>query len=273
MENCSCSAQIIPLTQIEDGEPVVVNGVTLSEEAIAEQAVHYSEHSRERAAASLVVQHLLLEQVEREGISLHLSGEEQAIQLLLEQQISLPEADEIACRHYFEKNPQQFRSRDLYEVSHILLAADPQDFEERARVKSHAEQVIESLLVTPQQFGTLAKQYSACPSKEVGGSLGQISKGGTVPEFERQVFRLPQGLHQDPVETRYGYHVVRVDRKVLGQALDFEIVQERIAGLLYRQSQRQAVSQYIERLVAQAQITGVDLQALRHSVGQSAVLG
>ena len=61
-----------------------------------------------------------------------------------------------------------------------------------------------------ERFAELARQHSACPSKEQGGALGQISKGQTVPEFERQLFRLPAGLCPQPLESRYGFHLVTV---------------------------------------------------------------
>lgn len=258
-------SETIPLTQLDE-HIVTVNGVEIAEFLISEEEKNYQEQDRprERAAASLVIRHLLLEEVANEGISTN-EGEEKALEQLMEQKISMPEADEIARRNYFEKNREQFRSSDLYELSHILLAAPPNSLDERAEHRLLAEQLIEQLQQQPEEFAALAKQHSACPSKEVGGSLGQVSNGSTVPEFERQVFCLPQGLHNKPLETRYGYHIVRVDRQISGEALEYEMVSDQIAGKLYRQSQRQAISEYINSLIMHAAIHGVDMKSLQPS--------
>jgi peptidyl-prolyl cis-trans isomerase C len=255
----------IPVQQVDE-HVVMVNGVEIPEYLINEELKNYEDQDRprERAAAALVIRHLLLEEIEKEGISTK-EGEEAAIEKLMSKKITLPEADESARRIYFENNREQFRSSDLYEVSHILLATPPDAFEERAEFKEKATQLIEQLEAKPQLFETLAKLHSACPSKEVGGSLGQISNGSTVPEFERQVFSLPEGLHSKPIETRYGYHIIRVDRQINGEPLEYEMVSNQIAGKLLRQSQRQAISEYINDLTAHAVIHGIDIHALKPS--------
>jgi len=63
------------------------------------------------------------------------------------------------------------------------------------------------------------------------------------------------------VRTRYGVHVLRLDRKIEGQTLPFEAVQGRIAAYLEESSWRRAVAQYISLLAGQARIEGFDLPA------------
>ena len=62
-----------------------------------------------------------------------------------------------------------------------------------------------------------------------------------------------------PVETRYGFHIIRLDRRVRGRQLPFALVRERIAGYLTERGRRLGSAQFIARLVAQATITGVSL--------------
>lgn len=255
----------IPVVQIHD-TAVTVNGIEISEFAIQEEARNYEDQdknkAKERAAAALVIRHLLLEEAQKIGIDQD-QGDEKAIEDLLAKKISLPDASDEMRKNYFEKNRENFRSPDLFEVSHILLAAAPDDLELREQLRAQSEQYIQQLQATPEIFAELAKQYSACPSKEVGGNLGQITNGTTVPEFERQLFTLPEGLHNQAIESRYGYHIVRVDRKIEGRPLEFSMVSESIAAHLYRHSQKQAVSGYIEDLVKRAKVKGVDMQAVR----------
>lgn len=64
-------------------------------------------------------------------------------------------------------------------------------------------------------FGELAKSHSKCPSGRQGGALGEFGRGDMVPEFDRVVFGdLAVGKVSEPVKTQFGYHLVRVDRRV-----------------------------------------------------------
>src|SRR5690606_52936 len=95
------------------------------------------------------------------------------------------------------------------------------------------EAAIAELVRQPERFAEMARALSACPSAATGGSLGQIATGQTAPEFEAALAGLaPQTLCPHPVETRYGVHVVRLDRKIPGRTLPFELVRQRIAEYL-----------------------------------------
>jgi peptidyl-prolyl cis-trans isomerase C len=63
-----------------------------------------------------------------------------------------------------------------------------------------------------------------------------------------------------PVETRYGLHIIRLDRKIDGRELPFEAVADRIADYLRDSVTRRASAQYIARLVSRAEITGITLE-------------
>lgn len=109
-------------------------------------------------------------------------------------------------------------------MRHILLECAPDDAQARAQAFTQAQILCERLVQFPGQFAELARKYSACPSKEQGGELGQISKGQTVPELERQLFTQGQGLVAKPLESRYGWHVLSVDQRIEGQPLPYEAV-------------------------------------------------
>jgi peptidyl-prolyl cis-trans isomerase C len=83
-----------------------------------------------------------------------------------------------------------------------------------------------------------------------------VSKGETVPEFEDAVLRLPVGLADLPVKTRYGFHVVEVIQRVEGTLLQFDAVHERIAEYLEERSRRRALSQYIRLLARRGRDQG-----------------
>jgi peptidyl-prolyl cis-trans isomerase C len=145
-------------------------------------------------------------------------------------------------------------------VSHILLAAAPDDVQERIRQEEAGQQLLSSLIDGRSQFAELAKQYSACESRHQGGSLGQISKGQTVEEFERPVLSLEEGLNPELIETRYGWHIVRVDQRIDGQQLPYEHVKPQIRQYLSESVTRRAFRQYLQVLAVETGIEGVDLE-------------
>lgn len=242
--------------------PVRVGDRTISEEAIAaELQFHPAERLDEAwqsAARSLVVRELLLGEAQRLAIGEELP-EEERIAATLESLLDVPTPDEQACRRFFEANPRQFRSPTLLAVSHILLAAAPDDAAARIEQKEVGERLLETLRSHPAHFAELARRYSACESRHQGGSLGQIGRGQTVEEFERSLWSLPEGLHDRLVESRYGWHLVRVDRRMEGRALAYEAVRDHIRHYLQEQVTRRALRQHLRVLASEAGVTGVDL--------------
>jgi peptidyl-prolyl cis-trans isomerase C len=187
--------------------------------------------------------------------------EEARIRALIEREVVTPEPDEETCRRYYAQNRVRFRSPAFYEVAHILFAADKRKPEAFAGAQRAAETVIAELQVAPHRFAELAHAHSACPSAAQGGNLGQITAGQTTPEFEEALHTLtPGGLTAMPVATRYGLHIIRLDRKIDGRELPFEAVVAEIADYLRQSVRRRAGAQFIARLVSQAQIRGIALE-------------
>ncbi len=244
---------------------IQVNGKTIDSRAINIESAHHQEpgadprYALRRAAVALTVRELLLQRAEQIGIVD--DTEDAVIDAVIEREVDVPESDEETCRRWYEQNQHQFRTPPLLEVRHILLAAPPDILEERTAARDLAEALVRELRDDPEAFPRLAKKHSRCPSAGQGGLLGQVSRGETVPEFEDALVRLPVGLAEQPVKTRYGFHVVEVLQRVEGELMPFETARERIADYLEERTRRRALSQYIRLLAGEAQIKGIDLDA------------
>lgn len=242
--------------------PITVNGVAISDAVIHAEMQHHPAPSRELAEYSatlaLVARELLLQEAAR----LEIAGadEDARITALIEREVQAPEADEENCRQFFEAHRQQFRSGDWFEVSHILCIASPGNAKARVEARTRAESAIAQLDEQGGNFAELAVQWSDCPSKQAGGSLGQIGLGQTVPEFEQALFAMREGeTSRQPVESRFGFHVIRLHRRVEGRPLDYDRVRDRITDYLREQGERKAISQYLSLLTSRADISGIAL--------------
>ena len=257
---------------------ISVDGVSIDRAAIdAETQYHPAgslDEARRAAARALVIRTLLLQEAARRGIAepdptdadaddAPESHEDGVIRTLLTRALRLPEADDATCRRYYDNNRGRFRSPDLYEGAHILFAAAPDEAAARTAAKAKAEAVLARLAAEPQAFGVLAAELSACPSGKSAGRLGQIARGNTAPELETFMFALEEGqICPLPVATRYGFHVIRLDRKVAARELPYAVAAPRIAAYLDDCAWRRAASQFVQLLVGRATIAGIGLDQL-----------
>jgi len=251
---------------------ISVNGVTISEAAIAREVQYHPapnlDSARSQATRALIIRELLLQQAahlypDKAGTARDKEADEdQLIQTLLEREVKTPVADEHSCRTYYQNNLQRFHSTPLYQAAHILFAAAPADLAAREAARQQAETTLAELRSDPGLFAARAKKYSACSSAQQGGSLGQIEAGQTVTEFERQLAHMVVGeICPRLVETRFGFHIVRLDQRIEGRQLPFEAVREQITGYLEESVRRRAISQYLHQLLGEAEIVGIDLAA------------
>jgi peptidyl-prolyl cis-trans isomerase C len=251
---------------------ISVNGAVIAAADIAREVQNHPggspDQAWEEAARALVIRTLLSQRARDLNLAaepravggLRETGEEALIRVLLETEVRTPVADEATCRRYYQANLSRFRGPDLFEPLHILFQASRGDVAAYSTAVARAESVLDKLKTRPSDFESLARAMSDCPSASEGGRLGQVVRGGTTPEFEAALVTAhPGAIHPTPVLTRYGVHVLRLDRKVTGETLPFETVRTRIAHYLEDRTWRRAVAQYISLLAGGARIEGFDL--------------
>lgn len=259
---------------------VRVNGVTIARDTIVREMQNHPADKPvaawQQAALALVVRELLLQRAAALGLSpapiaedgRRETDDEALIRMVVEREVVVPQPDDATCRRYYENNRARFRSPDIYEAAHILFAAPPEDQDASAQAGADAEAVLATLQDDPDSFATLARAYSRCPSAEHGGNLGQLTRGQTTPEFEKAMMVMtPGAISPAPVASRFGFHIIRLDRKVEGLTLPYDAVAEQIATYLGDSVLHRAQAQYVARLVSAATIEGIALAgAAEHRV-------
>ncbi len=108
---------------------------------------------------------------------------------------------------FYDQNPNRFRAAEERRASHILI--DLSEGVDKAKAK--AEELYKTLQSNPDQFAELAQKNSADPaSAKDGGDLGFFGRGMMVPAFEEAVFKAKKGDIVGPVQTEFGFHIVKV---------------------------------------------------------------
>lgn len=238
---------------------ISVNGVDITDSAIEQEMVHHqkSDNVLKQSVHELVLRTLLLQEADR--LAIVGTDDDARIEALFAQEVRVPEADHDACLSFYRNRPELFTSGEMVEARHILFQVTPNVPLELLRETGEA--LLVELKASPERFDDLARQYSNCPSGALGGSLGQLTRGQTVPEFERFVFRLQPGeLASRLLETRFGLHIVQVLRRIEGRLLPYETVRAQIAENLALHAWQRGVHQYLQLLAGRADIQGISLE-------------
>lgn len=261
--------QTIPVTAVDTDQPaadsfptVRIGNEFLKQEDIAREMQYHPgasvEEAWREAVRCLVVERLLKKRAHE--LKITGSNSEERTAQLLEQELQLPQISDAECQRYYQQNQNRLTSPTLISLRHILLAVAPDDAGERDQQLQLARSLLQQLTTDPESFTSLAHQYSACESRHQGGHLGQISQGQTVAEFERQIWNLPIGLHSQPVESRYGYHLVLIDQRVEGEMLPYELAEAKIRRYLNESTVRTAIRHYLLQLANDAPVLGIDME-------------
>ena len=146
---------------------------------------------------------------------------------------------ETAIQNAYDKFVADTASREQVTASHILLETE-----------ADAKAVI-AALQDGSDFAALAKEKSTGPSGPNGGALGTFGRGQMVPAFETAAFDLAVGSYSDtPVQTQFGWHVIKVDGKDIAPAPDLESMRTQLANNL----STQALGRLLEELRASQDI-------------------
>jgi len=155
---------------------------------------------------------------------------------------------------YYDGNPQLFKQPAEVKASHILIKVEPTaDDAAKAAARKKIEDIRQKL-TDGGDFAELAKEYSEGPSGPQGGELGFFRRGQMVKPFEDAAFSMKANEISAPVETRFGYHLIKVNDKKPEQTLAYADVKDKIAQRLKQEKVEKAAKVYVENLKKAAKI-------------------
>lgn len=143
------------------------------------------------------------------------------------------------AEEYYNENKAALGGGDAVDASHILTKTEDEALDILKKIKSGE-----------LSFEDAAREFSTCPSgKASGGSLGEFGRGQMVPEFDAAVFAMEEGeLSEAPVQTQFGYHLIRLNKKVTKEAPPFDAIKEQIKNYLLGDKQNKAYESKINQL-------------------------
>jgi parvulin-like peptidyl-prolyl isomerase len=152
---------------------------------------------------------------------------------------------------YYTQNQSQYGTPESRDVRHILVAEKNGEGQVDFEASKEKADAIYAQLQDGADFAALAKSSSADPgSKESGGEL-TISRGQTVPEFDKVSFELDKGELSRPVKTQYGYHVIEALSEVRkAQTTPLDKVRASIRATLLQQKRNEEMQAWVEELKA-----------------------
>jgi peptidyl-prolyl cis-trans isomerase C len=152
--------------------------------------------------------------------------------------VDAPPVDyEVIAYEKYLVNPDTWKTEERIDVSHILISSESRSSKAALQL---ATEIGEELQLDPSRFDAMVEEYSEDPSKKVnGGRFPQVKRNDMVKPFEAAAFAMDDpGEISSPVETTYGFHIIRLNRKMPGSVPPFEDIKA--------QAMRQAREQYLK---------------------------
>ncbi len=182
----------------------------------------------------------------REGMAI-----QQFVDNYLVQKIEISESEVM---DFYKNNPDMFKQPEQIKASHILIKVDSQADEATKGQANQKIREIQKKIEAGQDFASLATEFSEGPSNANGGDLGYFSRGQMVKPFEDAAFKLKSGEVSDIVETRFGYHLIKVVDKKPESTVSYDNVKDKITQYLEQDKKGKAVKADIEKLRQKAVI-------------------
>jgi parvulin-like peptidyl-prolyl isomerase len=154
------------------------------------------------------------------------------------------------AKKYYQQHISDYRTGDAVRIRHIFVAVPENATPEQKAEKKAKIDMAYNLIQSGEDFKTVAMKFSETLAS-TGGDLGRpIHKGDLVsfPQIENMAFSLQTGQYSPVMESNKGFHIIKVENKIMGQVREFDTVKVPILESLREQSAIELYNNWIGQL-------------------------
>lgn len=172
----------------------------------------------------------------------------------IEPQVSVT-MEQVAA--FYDGNPEMFERPDMVRASHIMIRLTPTstaDDKKKARARATAAR---QRVVAGEDFAKVAGEVSEGREASNGGDMGFFAQDSMMPELTNVAFALDVGQISEVFETRFGFHILKVEEKRPASKMTYEEAKEPVTELLKENRSGELVSELLSQLTEAAAIVQV----------------
>lgn len=156
---------------------------------------------------------------------------------------------EELAREYYQLHQDEFLTKEKIDVSHILISTKERADQEALEL---ANSIYQQLLENPADFESLVTKYSEDPSANSNkGKFTDVKKGDMVKPFEETAFALKTEEISEPVKSKYGYHIIRLDAYYAPEKATYENIKYELIETERKRHEERVMTHYLNDLTAQ----------------------
>ncbi len=158
---------------------------------------------------------------------------------------------EEEAREFYRENREHMVEPERVRARHILISTEERN---RDEASSRAGEIYEMARRNPDNFSDLAREYSDGPTAARGGDLGYFSRDEMVSDFADAAFELEFEEISSPVETRFGFHVIKLIGRRAPERKTFEEIRNQLMQHIYQMRMEEAYIRFLQELREEANI-------------------
>jgi peptidyl-prolyl cis-trans isomerase SurA len=241
----------------------LINEQLLSQQ-VTEAKISVSDDEVDRAIKDILKQNNISEDelrqaVEQRGLSMGQYREDlkrqlvrlKIVDLKVRSRVNVPDTE---VKAEYDRMMSQEKREELIGLRHIFFRwGESPDPTERRRVLEKATKARERI-TGGEDFARVAKEISEGPTASQGGDLGEVSKKGLLPELAKAIQSMQVGEVSEPIETKNGVHVVRIESRKTKDATPFIDMRNQIYQKLYQAEVERQMKIWLDELRSQSAI-------------------
>jgi len=170
---------------------------------------------------------------------------------------------ETETREYYDANQAKYREEETFRARHIFFKTNEKAPADEIKRSMNTALMVLAEAKSGMDFAELAKSYSEDPAaRKDGGDLGRFKKGDMQPELEQAILVMKPGDVSELVYTALGFHIIKLEERVIGKLKPFETVKNDIEETLYRKKSEERFSMWAKELRGKASVEIKELPGL-----------